>query len=235
MFAGFAVAAGVAIEIGPRVLKRQIDNEVIGGAIVILGVAVEVILTFIAAQKTGRIQEIANSDVSAANERAINAEKATAEANLERAKLESKFRIPRFEDADGLFWGTLLEYRGRRRVDIVVFDSHIEGVRLLAETLHSKFLSAMWDSREWLTEDVRTTDKLVCFCVEARDSESQALQHLTWPLQNALLKCGIQTALAGKPLEKPRLLRGFRSWDSDNVAALRVEVGLQSPIANPYE
>jgi hypothetical protein len=53
--AGFAVAVGVAIEIGSKILKREIDNEVIGGAIVILGVAIEVILTFVAAQKTSRI------------------------------------------------------------------------------------------------------------------------------------------------------------------------------------
>src|SRR5580658_834843 len=49
VFGGFAVAVGVAIEIGPKVLKREIDNAVIGGAIVILGVAAEAILTFIAA------------------------------------------------------------------------------------------------------------------------------------------------------------------------------------------
>lgn len=118
----------------------------------------------------------------------------------------------------------------------MVFDSHIEGVRLLAETMHSKFLSAMWDSREWLTEGIRTIDKSVCFCVESRAPESIALQALTWPLQTALLKCGIQTALASKPLEKPRNLRGFmHSWNTEDVAPLRVEVGLQSAIANPYE
>jgi hypothetical protein len=91
VFAGFAVAVGVAIEIGPKVLKDQIDNEVIGGAIVILGVAVEVLLTFVAAQKTSRVQQLANSDVAQANERAAQALDRAAEANLEAETLRSRF------------------------------------------------------------------------------------------------------------------------------------------------
>lgn len=99
VFAGFAVAVGVAIEIGPKVLNREIDNEVIGGAIVILGVAIEVILTFVAAQTTSRVQQIANSHVAAANERAAHAfdraakaEKEAAEANLARARIEASLQ-----------------------------------------------------------------------------------------------------------------------------------------------
>ena len=95
VFAGFAVAIGVAIEIGSKVIKHEIDNEVIGGAIVILGVAIEVILTFVAAQKTSRVQELANFDVAQANERAAHA--------LERAAtLQAEFAWRELSDPDRL-------------------------------------------------------------------------------------------------------------------------------------
>lgn len=88
-----------------------------GGLLVIVGVLGEFCVASRERQVESDLREENNSTIATLHDRAANAEREAAEANLARTKLEAKFRIPRFEDSEGLFWGTLLEYRGQRRVE----------------------------------------------------------------------------------------------------------------------
>jgi len=139
VFAGFAVAIGVAIEIGSKVIKHEIDNEVIGGAIVILGVAIEVILTFVAAQKTSRVQELANFDVAQANERAAHA--------LERAAtLQAEFAWRELSDPDRLLIRENLTQFKEQPFDFVSVFSDPESMNFCAD-IKGALESAGWIGR----------------------------------------------------------------------------------------
>lgn len=97
VFSGAVVFVGVFVEIIAKVLRAQIDDEVIGGGLVMAGVAAEVTIARIISVKADRIREIADSDITRssaqaaiANERAAGANERAAQANERAAKAEQR-------------------------------------------------------------------------------------------------------------------------------------------------
>jgi hypothetical protein len=100
ILAGGIVVAGLLMESGPGIIaalmRRKLPaSDTMGGALVTIGVAAEVLLGILIAQKSHRVQELADSSITESKERAAVAEQAAAEANLltekerlERLKLE---------------------------------------------------------------------------------------------------------------------------------------------------
>jgi hypothetical protein len=95
ILAGGMVVVGLLMESGPEMAialqKHHFPNRgVLGGALVTMGVFAEVVLGILITQKSHRVQDLADASIAKANERAVQAAKETAEANLARVKLEAK-------------------------------------------------------------------------------------------------------------------------------------------------
>ncbi|HEY6341081.1 MAG TPA: hypothetical protein VIY49_06280 [Bryobacteraceae bacterium] len=136
---GSVVVVGVFVEISSKVLKRQIDNEVIGGVLIMVGVAGEVAIALLTSLKTDRIREIADSEIAQANERAANAENEAAKNRLKAAELESSIGRPRLT---GKF-REALENVPPGKIEIWHFADKKESA-VLARDIASVFGSLRW-------------------------------------------------------------------------------------------
>src|SRR5580704_409283 len=92
---GFIVVAGLIIEYGDEIIdcvvnKHRPSRQLFGGFLVTVGVLGEVLFARLALTISRTLQERADSDVALANQRASDALKEAAEANLARAKIEQQ-------------------------------------------------------------------------------------------------------------------------------------------------
>ena len=91
--AGLIVVLGLLIESGPE-LRQAVETqiwparEVLGGAVITVGVFAEVALGIFIARSAKRAELKASIAIAEADERAAKAEQAAAEANLARVKIE---------------------------------------------------------------------------------------------------------------------------------------------------
>ena len=94
--AGAIVVFGLLVEYGPEFVDsfrnlRIPSRNAIGGLLITLGVAAEVLCGIFIARYAKQAQEFADLDIARALERAAVAEKEAAEANLARLKIEARF------------------------------------------------------------------------------------------------------------------------------------------------
>ena len=164
VFSGIVVVVGVFIEISSKVLKGEIDNEVIGGLLVILGVAAEVAIARVITLKSDRIQEIADIEVaqarqaaSEARERAANTERLTAEADLARVRLETELRrrtVSRTlsKDEGDSFVNSLKQFSGQRFAtywgDLGGSPSKVAEKLSFVTQLRELFIEAGWQEEQ---------------------------------------------------------------------------------------
>lgn len=121
--AGLAVVIGLVMESSSDIYRSWAihtlpSKELWGGLLVALGVFVEVMIGIFIARSSKREQ-------IESNERMAQAEKATAEANLARAKIEQRMKMRVIEQGVREDLIKLLTQWGSGRVDIVIFDHHI--------------------------------------------------------------------------------------------------------------
>lgn len=212
-FAGGLVVAGLLMESAPEVGAAFAKHELpkagtVGGSLVTIGVAAEVILGIFLAMAARRVQAIAEATVAEAHERAARAEQVAAEANLARVQLEQRMArrdIPR-QQFDAIA-ERLSAFAGQR---IIICSLSLS---LEAESLASR-IRELLDLARWKTERASfplTTDPpdgMYCegFSLSSTcDGKSMAAGH-------ALIKelwefaGGAGGALGGlDPIEDPRL------------------------------
>lgn len=236
VISGFAVAAGVFTEIGPKVFKRQVDSEVIGAAIVILGVAAEVILAFLASRKSSRIQEIADAETAAANQRAAEALERAANADLARVRLENKFQSRVLKEGTGAKlaeevsrWKSLCPNTSHR-VDIFIHDLGRIEVAFFSESLNKALHAAGIDSRMWPAGGDPRMGRDVTI-LQAKDcpaNEKMPIHLLTAAIAAALMSQGILCSHepdAFLTTDGPSLIGGHsQRWDPADVAKLRIQI-----------
>jgi hypothetical protein len=128
----------------------------IGGLLVTIGVLGEVFFSRLVVSTSEELQALADSDVSQANrkaaealERAANAERDAAEANLARVKLEQRMSPRTLFGPGHEELKTVLASRADTTVDIVLFDHHVQETVLFAAQLISVFSEASWKTRLW--------------------------------------------------------------------------------------
>jgi hypothetical protein len=240
--AGLVVVIGLLIESGPELVHSIICREwpahtTSGNLIVVLGVAGEVIFSWRAVRAARRAELEAERNIVEIRERTANAEKDAAEANLARVRIEEALFKPHILDEKSLlgFAKILIEYTGRKRVDVFVYDSHIVDVLVLADSINAGFITANWNSKMWVGAEPRIMGTEVTFSI-AREcplqaDEGRALQGLCSQLGFVLSKLGIgsSTSLGGFSTVQSALptkpLTGWGIWDPKDVATLRVQVG----------
>jgi hypothetical protein len=158
---GWMVGVGLVVEYWQEIVecftKRQLPPlPLVGGLVVTLGVLGEVWFSRLASKTAEEISERADSDVALAKkgaaeayERALNAEKEAAEANLARAKLEQRMRPRMILGPESDKFKELLIPHAGKWVDIMVFDQHVQEATNLAWQFLSLFRSAGWNVRMW--------------------------------------------------------------------------------------
>ena len=144
-FLRFVLLTGFAV----AVQKHSEQLRQLGGFLVIVGVAGELWIEIRASRVETDLREETNEVIARAQERAAEALKAAAEANLARAKLEQRMK-PRMilgPKSDKL--KELLVPHAGKWVDIMVFDQHVQETTNLAWQFLSLFRSAGWNVRMW--------------------------------------------------------------------------------------
>jgi hypothetical protein len=243
-FAGLLVVIGLLMESGPEAWTAIITRiwphrEVTGNALVIMGVFSEVAIGLFIARSAKRAQLQAESEIAETKDRAAQAEKAAAESNLARMRIEEELFKPHVLSAEAeTELIKLLRGPGRRRVDVFVYDHHISEVSQLADSLKAVFVSAGWNTKMWLGAEPRIEGPEVTFCIAkecASDSDQgHKLQKLTGLLSAVLFRLSIRAGISINgfsvdPVGASRLplrpIGGWGVWNPNDVAMFRVQVG----------
>ena len=135
--AGLIVVLGLLLESGPEIAKSILDltwpkREICGGVLVTIGVGFEVFFSWQALNLARKAEFEAELLISQANERAAQAEKLAAEANLERIKLEIRLADRRVSDDQVLALGSALSSFTGKVMGLHVIDEN-EAIRFCNE------------------------------------------------------------------------------------------------------
>jgi hypothetical protein len=256
LLAGLIVVVGLLIESGPELAHSLIYLEwpsrgVIGNLVVVLGVAGEVLFSWRAVraarqaelQAEHQIAEL-NAAVSAANERAANAEKAAAEANLARVKIEEKLR-EKFNwrtldvDARHELIVALLPYAGFR-IDIFAFSKSTEvlvlGDMLLNPCRHAGCKCKMWVA---ISDRLRISGGegvVLAFAADATPEENETMAFVNVAVATALQRSKIRYSIAFGGFRKtdsvefvPSPAPSVLPWDPNDVAPFRIQI-IEKPL-----
>lgn len=228
IFAGCLVVGGVLLESGPDIFsalqKRELPTWVaMGGAVVALGVAAEVILGIFITKKSHRVQELADSSIAEANERAAKAHEAAAELEL----LAERERSARLEIEESLAPRTLVSgneaIRRLQRTSgttyLLEFVPDAEADRLTTQIAYVLNLSN-WEQLSWIRHfDTPIRDGIA---IEAKPIDGKtpvpASELAEYLRANGLL---VWTASLKEPFRLDEIPDG----------AVRIRVGLKP---NPY-
>jgi hypothetical protein len=252
VFAGVLVVVGLLLESGPEMwqsfVKRQIPaRDVVGGALVALGVFSEVSIGIFISRSAKREKMESDSIIAATGERAAEALKTAAEANLARAKIEQRMK-PRILTEEGRqTLKDLLTAYSQMSVDIVVFDHHIAETLRFADQITSVFATANWRVvRQWesrkATYRIPGSSVLIALGIGHVTNESLDLAEKVARVLAAVdIDCGVSPATFGckgdfEPgdfqlkFQKPLVVMGIRS-----VAPFRIQIGAKqlSPLQPP--
>jgi hypothetical protein len=220
-FAGLLVVIGLLMESGPEawtafITKHWPHRDVMGNALVTMGVFAEVAIGLFIARDAKRAQLRAEAQIaevteraSKAEERAAVAEQAAAEANLARVKIEQRMK-PRVLTTEGYrALVSLLAPFSSKSVDVIVFDHHIPETLLFADQLMTLFISAGWlVIREWESRKVvyRISGPSVVIAVAVgHEDEFKELAHaLARALMDIGVDCGVRLGSFGCKGPNPR-------------------------------
>jgi hypothetical protein len=199
----------------------------IGESLVALGLLVEFIVDIRLRKTRSGLKVLADKELEHLRRQTAQAEQATAEANLGRVRIEEALFKPHvlMSDASKQFLEIINAYRGKKRVDVFVYDHHIGDVRVLADSINATFLVAGWNSKMWIGAEPRLVGSEVAFCVPHEDRQ---LQELAGRLMFVLHRDGIGSStsigeISSKLPLKP--LGGWGIWDPNDVPVFRVQVG----------
>jgi hypothetical protein len=121
----------------------------LGRFLVIVGVAGELVVSIRASRVETDLREESNAILAHANERAANAERIAAEANLARVKLEQRMRSRSIFGAGYNTLKELLVSRSGTTVDLVLFDHHVLETASFTRQLIATLKSTGWKIRVW--------------------------------------------------------------------------------------
>jgi len=256
LISGAIVFLGLVIECGPEVVRAKLHHswpsrDVIGNVIVTVGVAGEVLLSWRVLRATILLdreaeERVANlnaetarlSDgVVKAEERAAEALRAAAEANLARVKVEervlqlSQGRPFPPELQDDLI--ELLKPFAGNSVDVFLFDEHSIEASILADRIRCTFAGAEWKQKLWHCTSGRSCTGSLSIALASdlfvRQGPISSLQMLMIDLQHKVHEAGTEMiALATgfdrkKPIQSWEM-KEYASWDAEKAAPLRIEV-----------
>jgi hypothetical protein len=217
-----------------------------GGLFVILGVAGELMIGVRSSRVETDLREESNSVLAQANERAANAERQAAEANLARVKIEQRMKRRFLSNEDLKALLDIVAPYARRSVDIIVFDHHEPETLNFARQLTRVFTSANWVVREWESRKVayRIPGSSMLIAMAAEHVTSDALklaQGISDVLTAIDIDCGISPGSFGckgefEPgdfqmrFQHPTVMMGVRG-----VAPFRIQIGAKqlSPLPPP--
>jgi hypothetical protein len=243
--AGGIVLIGLLVEYGPELADavtnwRAPPRDAIGGLLIALGVAGEVVLGIFIARSAKRVQTLADSTIAKTLERAAAAEKTAAEANLARVRIEEKFRPRKLDRSTVEQIRTILAPHAGLRIDVFAFDNHVTEVRGLADALNSSFRQAGCASKLRLPSDGRRMPgEAIVFGIanDCSEEEQKKLQSLARSLGVVLSGLSIRSSIfAGflrgeSSVGKSKPASWMRTpWDAEDVAPFRVQVGEKTPL-----
>ena len=167
-----------------------------------------------------------------------------------REKVLGELEISRLQDTVGSFSSArrlnettceeikkLFVIWGPQRIDLFVFDGHMLEVTMLTEQFNSLFRSCDCDCRVWFSTGHRLQGAGVCV---APWSESDTnTKFLASSLMGAIHNGGIAcSGTAGflKELVPAPDVHGYRQWEPNNVADIRIQIGERQlvPIQNLF-
>lgn len=240
--AGAAVVVGVLVEVAPDLVKsiatpRWPTLETLGAIVVAVGVSLEVVMASRIARKSELIQEAANKEIALINERAENAGRQAADANLARVKIEERLRqLSTGRKISGEARANIKAILGEltdRSVDIFLFDEHwLEG-KLFADQLNSLFRESGWESKVWVCAGGRLGVGSLTIAVATEEFTPAGrigpLQNAAGALAHALNRSGIEVTMLGEGFDRtkevlPWHILDHSMWDSALASKLRIEV-----------
>ena len=239
-FLRFVLLTGFAV----AVQKHSEQLRQLGGFLVIVGVAGELWIEIRASRVETDLREETNEVIARAEERAAEALKAAAEANLARAKIEQRMR-PRILGADDQqALKDLLTAHSKLHIDTIVFDHHIAETLRFADQIFSIFASAVWRVRQWesrqVTYRIPGPSVLIALAEGHVTNESMDVAEKLAAALTALdIDCGISPGAFGCKgeytpgafqirFQKPTVIMGGAS-----VAPFRIQIGAKQLSALP--
>jgi hypothetical protein len=244
--AGVLVVVGLLMECGPEIkaaiiARRLPSRDIIGNLIVTVGVAFEVLFSFLIARYAGRLQVLANAEIAVAQERIASLNLLAEQERLARVRLEQKFSARKITDESAARLERLLvEYAGMR-IDVYAWDSHSMEVRILADTMNAILLKAGLRSVLWhVGAGVRMAGDDITFGV-ARDvaaDEKAKLQSLGWALGGPILDSSIKftVSIGGFATTDPHVPNTMFGWSPesiDDTAPARLQI-VQRVVVDPW-
>ena len=238
--AGLIVVVGLLIESGREVHRAWTagawpSRELWGGILVALGVFAEVTI--------GIFQERASKrERIASEERIAEAEMATAEANLARAKIEERLAElsspRRIKEGDLLRLKQLLHSWAGLQIDVLVFDGFLFEVSLFAAQIDGLLSSADLSPRLLFCEGERIPGASLVVAVSkdlyVRAGPASQEQRLAITLAAEFQKLGIEcTGLATgfDPKESNwRTIKGPDGGNPGGIAPVRIQIGAKQVI-----
>jgi hypothetical protein len=249
VFAGVLVVLGLLMESWPEIQLAIKEGRfpkltVTGGVIVTVGVLIEVVLGIFITQRANRAQSEANERVANALERAATAERIAAEANLARVKIEERIAelsSPRrlTEEQFEAFKTSLIPFPDTR-VDLFVFDNHLIETSFFTEQLTRLFLAAGWKPKVWnCTGALRLSGASLSMAVRSDQFVSEGpiplIQWIMVSLCGDFFKLRIECTSLSAGFDPNKTfsaweMKEHNSWDLNDVAPLRIQVGAKQHI-----
>jgi hypothetical protein len=245
---GWLVGVGLVVEYWGELVDCVVNEHLpsqplLGGILVTTGVFLEVLFSRIALIVSDELQQRADSDVAQANERAANAERMAAEANLARARIEEKFKPRRLDkSAVELLIEDLKEHKDLR-IDVFVFDNHLTEVMLLGDSLTAALKTGGCNCKMWLlASGHRLHGKSISLAV-ARDATAEQqtfFSTLTVIIGSAFARSDIRYSFSWGAFSKtdpwiPNSIAGYVSpWDPADAAPYRIQIVERSFTDDPF-
>jgi hypothetical protein len=235
VFFGLVVVLGLFLELGAEikhVISARVwpSRELIGGILVAIGVFGEVALSIFISRDAKRAQM--NAD-----ERIALAEKATADANLARVRIEDKFKARSLTDAAYSDLQQALGSYVGTRIDIFAFGhSQLAEVMRFAVELMTACRRAGCDCKVWkpgpsiTPPSILTGSVLMTTARESTAEQNEILGSLANIFASALTRSGIKFTFSmhgfsdTDPVAPNPLPANALPWNPNNVARFRLEI-----------
>ena len=217
----------------------------LGGFLVIVGVAGELVVSIRASRVETDLRKETNEVIVKAEERAAEALKSAAEANLARVTLEQRMS-PRTVFGPGHEeLKRVLASRAGTTVDIVLFDHHVQETVLFVTQLISIFGTASWKLRVWKSRKAVTRisgpPTLIVVALDHESEFSTFAAELAGAFTALQIECafmlggfGLQNKAEFEPgdfdlqYEEPKQFMGLRK-----LSSFRIQVGQLQLVSLP--
>jgi hypothetical protein len=229
------VVVGLIVEYGPEIFidiveKKPPSSGLVGGLLITIGVAGELLIGFRANRKEAELREVNDLIIAEANERAARAEQSAAEATLARVKIEEKLAPRKLtEAARADLVEALAPFEGRK-VDVVIYDVYEDEVHRLGVSLDETFKLAGWRSQlSWIEGGFRLPGRGLTLGIasEASQSERIDLQAIVELISSVFRRYGFDSDTSIGGFSTTERLKAVASpvWRIKDAAIFRVQLG----------